>query len=84
MQIEYNTKYRYEGRELDTDCLESISTWIEKNLQEGELECQIRKITNLLSIVGEQWVINNQHKLKDVIEAIECSGKRHRLTDKEW
>jgi hypothetical protein len=84
MQIEYNTKYRYEGEEVDTHCLESVSTWIQENLQEGELGCQIRKITNLLSIVGEQWVINNQHKLNEVVEAIECRGTDHRLTDKEW
>lgn len=84
MQVEYDKKYRYEGQEVETRCLESVSTWIQETIQEGGLESQLCKITNLLSIVGEQWVINNQHKLNEVVEAIECRGTDHRLTDKEW
>jgi hypothetical protein len=84
MQVEYDKKYRYEGQEVETRCLESVSTWIQETIQEGGFESQLRKITNLLSIVGEQWVINNQHKLNEVVEAIECRGTDHRLTDKEW
>lgn len=83
MQIAYEKSL---VRRRDVDSVteqEPIQYWIQSNLRKGGIESQIRKLRDLLAVVGEQWLLENPQRLGEVAEAIECEGTKHKLTRNE-
>lgn len=80
MEVEYSRRRFRSDSSTERD---SVSSWLESNLETGGIESQIRKLTALLVLVGEQWFISNPDRLDDVAQAIECDGWQHRLIDSE-
>lgn len=58
---------------------ESINLWIKNNLQKGGIESKIEKLINLMSIVGEQFLISHQYLVENVASTIECEGYNHKI-----
>lgn len=79
MQIEYESLTGCAGTGSVTE-QEPIYYWIRSNLQKGGIESQIRKLRDLLAVVGEQWLLENPQRLNEVAAAIECEGTEHKFT----
>lgn len=74
--IEYD-KYRYGDYEKVTM---EVDGWLRENLKNGGIESRLEKATNLLSIVGAQYLEEYPDKLDDIVRAVDCEGYNHKLS----
>lgn len=81
MHIEYSISSRPSYYD-DIHCrneMESVSYWIESAINEGSLESKIKKLSALISVIGEQYLEVNPSKVGEVAFAIECEGREHKI-----
>ena len=57
-----------------------IAWWIDTTIAEGGIEDQLRKLRQLMAIIGEEWLAANPQRVAEVAQAIECSRHEHKIT----
>lgn len=72
-------KYKEYSYSEYKDREDEIESWIKRNLKKDGIELRLKKVIELLSIVGEHYLIENPDKLDDVVRAIECEGYNHTI-----
>lgn len=80
-EIEFTPYYR--NFEDDPKDQIPLYWWIEKNLQEGCLEDRLKKVSNLIAIIGAEWLSSHPDSVGEVAYAIECSGRDHKVVTEE-
>lgn len=78
MNIEYKTIFfRQDRTEIDP-----ISYWVDKNLDKGGIESQIKKLIELTALLTEDYLKRNPEQLDSVKYIIDCEGYEHKLVEK--
>lgn len=81
MQVEYKQRVAYgDGVEISR---EPISYWLNAGLKQGHIESRIKKLCDLMSLIGAQWVSEHPQSISDVAEIVECEGYDHKITNDE-
>ena len=80
MEIKYDVIGYRRRREPQS---EAIDTWIKSCINDGGIEEKIERMAGLISLIGEQWLIQNPERVSEVADVLECEHYDHKIVRNE-
>jgi len=53
--------------------------WLDRNLKDGGLEERLKKVSDLIALMGVDWLTRNPEYVDDAAYVIGCRGRDHKV-----